>query len=336
LEQRFASLLAHPHALAVANATLGLWALFQALDINGAEIITSPYNWGGSLAGLLLTGNRPVFADIDAQTLTLDPANVKRRITPRTRAILAVDIYGYPCDGPALRKIANDHGLFLFQDCAQSFGAYCGDRHTGWWADAAVFSFTWGKALFAGEGGMIVTRHRELFDQLVWITQHPLRQGRDVPDRPVNELAQNLRLNPLAAVWAEATFEYALAGVEKNRQKCLEIIQFLERGGMSKTKPPGEKLRPSFHALTFEPNRAPLAIERRLHKKSWRYSVSLPSIVKPIHRQDVFAEFSRARKWPGPQRCPISEEQCRLRRRLVPIKPADKSADPPKEAGKRK
>jgi dTDP-4-amino-4,6-dideoxygalactose transaminase len=323
LEQRFASLVDLPHALAVANATLGLWAIFHALEICEAEIITTPYTWGGSLAGLLLAGNRPIFADIDSQTLTLDPLNVDRRITRNTRAILTVDIYGYPSNGPALRKVANDHGLLLIQDCAQSFGAYWDDHHTGWWADAAVFSFTWGKALFAGEGGMIVTRHRELYDQLVWSTQHPLRQSRDVPLRPPNELALNLRLNPLAAVWAEATFEYALAGVEKNRQKCLEIIQFLERGGMSRTKPPGENSRPSFHALTFEPNRDPLEIERGLHKKGWRFTVSLPPIVKPIYRQDVYVEFSRAHKWPRHERCPMSEEQCRLRRKLFPINSAD-------------
>src|SRR5688500_11577265 len=73
LEKKFASLVGHPHALAVANATLGLWAIFVSLDLHDSEIVVSPYTWGGSLAGLLSTGNRPVFADIDQDSLTLDP-----------------------------------------------------------------------------------------------------------------------------------------------------------------------------------------------------------------------------------------------------------------------
>jgi perosamine synthetase len=90
-----------------------------------------------------------------------------------------------------------------------------GDRHTGYWANAVVFSFTCGKSLFAGEGGMIVTPHREFFHRLVWETQHPLRQLRDVPDLPPNELALNLRINSLAAVWADA----ALSALASSRSQ---------------------------------------------------------------------------------------------------------------------
>src|SRR5262249_3232059 len=159
LEQRFASLTGQPHAVAVANATLGIWAAFRGLKVHDAEVITTPYTWGGSLAGIVHSGNRPVFADVDSQTLTLRPESVVKRITPRTKAILLVDIYGHPSQGPAFREIADAHRLLIVQDCAQSFGAFIGTTHTGSWADAAVFSFGWGKALFAGEGGMVVTPH---------------------------------------------------------------------------------------------------------------------------------------------------------------------------------
>lgn len=158
LERKLAELVGNPYALSIANATSGLWAVFMALGIHNSDIITTPYTWGGSLSGLMLAGNRPVFVDIDRDTLTLDPEEVARSITPKTKAILAVDIYGYPCKADLLRKIADEYGLLLIQDCAQSFGAYFQDYHTGWYADASVFSLTVGKALFAGEGGMIVTK----------------------------------------------------------------------------------------------------------------------------------------------------------------------------------
>lgn len=321
LEQRYASLVGVPHALAVANATLGLWALFLALEIHGSEVITTPYTWGGSLAGLILAGNRPVFADINRETLNLDPESVRSRITPKTRAVLAVDIYGHPCEGPALRRIADEHGLVLLQDCAQSFGAFLGEHHTGWWADAAVFSLGWGKALFAGEGGVVVTRHQELLNRLVWATQHPLRQLRDVPDRPVNELALNLRLHSVSAVWADASFEDALAFVARRREASQKVLAVLGGEGMSKTKPPdGVGVRSSFHRLTFEPTGDPSALEALLSRRGRGCRLCRPPIVEPIYRQAAYTELALSHRWPRPKRCRVAEEQGRLRRSLAPLK----------------
>lgn len=318
LEWKFASLVGLPHALAVTNATLGLWAVFMALEIHDAEVITTPYTWGGTLAGLLLAGNRPVFADIDDQTLTLDPGKVARCITSRTRAILAVDIYGYPADGPALRKIADRHGLVLIQDCAQSFGAYRGETHTGWYADAAVFSFTWGKALFAGEGGLILTRHPELLERLVWQTQHPHRQLRDVPDLPANEMAMNLRINPLSAIWADAAFDDVLARMDEHRNECGQVLDFLEKEQMSRTKAPdGRRVKPSFHVLTFEPRRDPGKIERLLQESKMPYQLCSPPIIEPLYRHESYRKASLLNGWDRPDRRPAAERQFRRRLRLV-------------------
>ena len=318
LEKRFSSLVGLPHALAVANATLGLWALFMALEIHDADVITTPYTWGGSLAGLALSGNRPVFADIDRNTLTLDPVAVGQRVTPRTRAMLAVDIYGYPCDGPTLRQIADYHGLVLIQDCAQSFGAYQEGHHTGWWADAAVFSFTRSKALFAGEGGMILTPHSDLWRALVRQTQHPLRQIRDVPGSPVNEMAVNLRINPLAAVWAEATWNDTLAGMDKHRIESLRILDLLEKEKASKTKAPdGKKVRPSFHTLTFEPRCKSDRIQAVLRDNHLSYTISSPPVSAPIYYHDSYRELSKKCGWGKHCKCPVAEEQSNRRVRLV-------------------
>lgn len=318
LESRFASLVGHPHTLAVANATLGLWAVFMALGVRDAEVITTPYSWGGTLAGLIFAGNRPIFADIDAGSLTLDPEQVVLRITRNTKAILSVDIYGYPSNGPALREVANKHGLALIQDCAQSFGAYLGNHHTGWWADAAVFSFTWGKALFSGEGSVIVTPHRKLLERLIWETQHPNRQLRDVPHLPKNELGLNLRINPLAAVWADAVFDDALIGVEQHRKECVEILALLQREGISKTKFPYEKdVKPSFHVLTFEPCCEAARIEKMLRKRNLRCRISAPPVTAPLYCHDVYGQLAESHDWRKSHRCPVAEEESRRRVRLV-------------------
>jgi perosamine synthetase len=111
------------YALCVSSATSGLLAVALALNLRCAEFITTPYTYGASLAGWLILGNRPVFADIDAQTLTLAPEAVPRCTTPRTKAILAVDIFGNPADMHALRRVADEHGLWYVADAAQSLGA---------------------------------------------------------------------------------------------------------------------------------------------------------------------------------------------------------------------
>ncbi len=318
LEGKFSTLVGHPHSLAVANATVGLWAAFVALGISDAEVITTPYTWGGTLAGLFLAGNKPVFADIDADTLTLDPEQVARRITRKTKAILTVDIYGYPSHGLALREIADKHGLVLIQDCAQSFGAYRDMHHSGWWADVAVFSLTWGKALFAGEGGVIVTPHRDLFENLVAQTQHPHRQRRDVPHLSKNELGMNLRINPLAAVWADAVFDDALIRVDKQRNSCREILALLRRNRMSKIQiSKNGNVKPSFHALTFDPVCGSEAVESFLVRESPCYEIGCPPIKQPLYREESFRNLYRMGRTVKFNRCAVAEEQCERRLRLL-------------------
>lgn len=317
LEERFAALVEQPHALAVSNATMGLWSIFLALGIRDADVITTPYTWGGSLAGLLSTGNRPVFVDIDRDSLTIDPAQVVRAITKRTKAILAVDIYGYPCDGPALREIADQHGLWLIQDCAQSFGAFIGRQHTGWWADASVFSFTAGKALWAGEGGMIVSRYRDLYERLIWQTQHPLRQLRDLPGVAPNEMAMNLRIHPFSAVLAEADCSSALERVERTRQTTIRLLKLLKTQQVSKTAIPDLGIiRPSFHVLTCEPSVEPAEVERALTKYHADYTVSTAPVAEPLYAHEAYVSLSQLHGWDSPDRCPVAEEQSKSRIRL--------------------
>ncbi len=324
LEKRFASIVGQPHALGVCNATMGLWAIFLALGIRDADVITTPYSWGGSLAGLLHTGNRPVFADIDRESLTLDPGQVSRAITKRTKAILAVDIYGYPCDGAALREIADQHGLWLIQDCAQSFGAFIEKRHTGWWADASVFSFTAGKPLWGGEGGMIVSRHRELYERLIWQTQHPLRQLRDL--QAPNEMALNLRMHPLSAVMAEAGFSSALKRVEETRQTSIRLLELLKAQQVSKTTIPASRdIRPSFHILTCEPSVEPADLERVLAQCHSGYTVSTAPVAEPLYAHETYASLSQLHGWAPLNPCPVAEEQSRCRIGLSRVKTGERS-----------
>ncbi|MCA9735447.1 MAG: DegT/DnrJ/EryC1/StrS family aminotransferase [Deferribacteres bacterium] len=320
MEQKFSKLIGKSYALAVSNATTGLWAVFQALDLNGAEVITTPYTWCGSLTGLIATGNQPVFVDIDPDSLTIDPEKIVGLITPTTKAILAVDIYGYPCNGPALRKIADEYNLTLIQDCAQSFGAYMNGKHTGCFADLAVFSLGWNKGLFAGEGGVIVTSDEDLYQKLVWSTQHPIRQTRDVFNISVNEFALNLRIHPLAAVWAEKEFDKALNYIEGHRNAYLNVLKTLVDAGLCSNQISDSNIHPSFYKFIINPKSNNFnEIKKLLQIKNLHYRITDTPISAPVYCHDAFKKFAVEHSWPRPNTCSNAEAACNNRVCLQPM-----------------
>lgn len=146
------------HGVAVANGTAALHAAMFALGIGkGDEVIVTPLTFAASANCILYQGGTPVFADVDADTLLLDPAAVEAAITPRTRAIIAVDYAGQPCDWDSLRAIADRHRLALVADGCHALGAAYKGRNVGTLADITVFSFHPVKHITTGEGGMAMT-----------------------------------------------------------------------------------------------------------------------------------------------------------------------------------
>ncbi len=223
------------YALCVSNATMGLFAVAVALNLKGVEFVTTPYTYGASLAGFLWQENRPIFSELELQTLTLNPESVRQQITPNTKAILAVDILGNPCDTIALRSIADEYGLWYIADAAQSLGSYRQGMPGSKLADAVVVSFTVGKSVFAGEGGAILTDSAELYQKLVWLTQHPHRQKRDVGLCLTNEFALNARIHPLAAIIANATFEASLQQLRQEQDWYFQAIAVLNQTGLTES-----------------------------------------------------------------------------------------------------
>lgn len=239
------------YALCVSNATVGLWAIAQSLDLSGTEFVTTPYTYGASLAGFLQLNCHPIFADIDPHTLTLDPDAIRQVITPQTKAILAVDIFGIPCDSLALRALADEYGIWYIADAAQSLGAYRSGLPASSLADVLVVSFTFGKSVFAGEGGAILTDNIEIYQKLLWWTQHPMRQKRELSLNLDNEFAINCRIHPLSAVWADAIFIESLDAVNENRSKSFAIIDALNSFGLTEPIDFHEQgISPSFFRLS--------------------------------------------------------------------------------------
>jgi dTDP-4-amino-4,6-dideoxygalactose transaminase len=158
-EREYALACGVPHAVAVANGTVGLELALLALELEaGDEVIVTPRSFMASVSCAVTRGLVPVFADIDRDSQNLDALAVERAITPRTRAIIAVHLAGWPCDMEALTALAREHGLKVIEDCAQAHGAAYRGRPVGSWGDVAVFSFCQDKIITTGgEGGMLVT-----------------------------------------------------------------------------------------------------------------------------------------------------------------------------------
>ncbi len=160
-EEAFAEVVGAPYAAAVSSGTAGLHLLSVTAAIDpGDEVITSPYSFVASANCAIYQGATPVFADVDPRTLNLDPGAVEAAITERTKAIVAVDIYGYPCELDELRAICERHGLALIEDACEALGARYKSRAVGSHGSPAVFAFYPNKQLTTGEGG-IVTTHSE-------------------------------------------------------------------------------------------------------------------------------------------------------------------------------
>jgi perosamine synthetase len=167
-EEAFAEAVEAPYAVAVSSGTAGLHLLCVAAGVGpGDEVVTSPYSFVASANCALYEGATPVFADVDPRTLNLDPSAVEASITERTRAVVAVDIYGYPCELDELRAICERHGLALIQDACEALGARYRGRPVGSHGTSAVFAFYPNKQITTGEGGMVTTHAEDELRLLV-------------------------------------------------------------------------------------------------------------------------------------------------------------------------
>jgi perosamine synthetase len=151
------------HAVAVSSGTAALHLIVRALGIGeGDEVLVPSFTFAASVNVLLYERAIPVFVDIEAETYNLDTDDLRSKITPRTKAILAVDVFGHPCEWDAILALAREYGLKVIDDSCEALGAEYGGRKLGQFGDAAAFAFYPNKQITTGEGGMIVTDDDEI------------------------------------------------------------------------------------------------------------------------------------------------------------------------------
>jgi len=195
-EDDIKSYLGVSEAIGVASGTDALHLALKALDItHGDEVITTPFTFFATVEAILYVGAKPVFVDIDENTYNIDPDKIEEKITPRTKAIIPVHIFGCPSDMIKINEIAQKYGLKIIEDAAQAFGAKIGDKKIGTFGDIACFSFYPSKNLGCfGDGGMVVTNNPEIADKIRILRNH------GSPGRYVHEtVGLNSRLDEIQA-----------------------------------------------------------------------------------------------------------------------------------------
>jgi len=215
-EQAFADFVGMPRAVSVCNGTVALHVVLAALGVGpGDEVIVPTFTYVAPVNMIRLVGAEPVFADSDPVTWQLDPADVERRITPRTRAIVAVHLYGQACDMERLTAIARRHRLLVIEDCAEAFGTRIGERHVGRFGNVATFSFFGNKTITTGEGGMVIARDPEMAERIALLKNQGVSSDREYWH---TELAFNYRMTNLQAAIGLAQLEQADAVLARKRQ----------------------------------------------------------------------------------------------------------------------
>jgi dTDP-4-amino-4,6-dideoxygalactose transaminase len=293
-ERDFAAATGAARAVGVGTGTDAIFLILKALGIGpGDEVITTPLSAAYTALAVMMTGARPVFADIEADRLTLDPAAAEAAIGPATAAILPVHLYGQPADVQALAAIAKRHHLALVEDCCQAHLATASGRPVGAWGTAAAYSFYPTKNLGAlGDGGAVTTEDAALAERV-----KRLRNGGQTDRYHHEEAGINSRLDEIQAAVLAARLPFLASWTEQRR--ALARVYRSELAGAPICVLPELDAGHVYHLFTVRSTRrqalrehlAQAGIETLIH-----YPVAIP-------RQPALASQA-------PARCPIAERVC--------------------------
>jgi perosamine synthetase len=215
-EQRFADFCGVRHGIAVSNGTTALHLALVALGIaSGDEVIVPTLTFIATANAVRYTGATPVFADSEAETWNLDAADVRRRVTPRTRAIIPVHVYGHPVDMDPLLELARQHGIHVIEDAAEAHGALYKGKRVGSLGEINAFSFYGNKIITTGEGGLLTTDDDALNEKVRFLRDHAMS-----PEKRYwhTDVGYNYRITNLQAALGVAQMERIEEFIAKKRR----------------------------------------------------------------------------------------------------------------------
>jgi dTDP-4-amino-4,6-dideoxygalactose transaminase len=282
-EQNFAKLHDSKFAVAVSSGTMSLWTTLQACNFPpGSEVITTPMTFSATGDAIVLTGLKPVFADVDPLMGNLDPDSVKTKITPKTKAILVVHLYGMPADMPRLVRLAKKHKLMLIEDASHAHGATLNGKKVGSFGTAGCFSLYPSKTLGAlGNGGVIVTQSRNLALKL----RHSAHHGM-VTSYKHTSFGLNGLMDCVQAVALNVKLKHLIGWLKKKRAIAARYNAALQVVGHQGMVSP-ENVEPGLYSYAIQ-------VPRRSAFQAWCKKFGIETKIYypiPLHLQPSYKKF---------------------------------------------
>ncbi len=305
---RFEAAMAHvceaPHAVACSSGTAAIHLALEALDIGpGDEVIVPAFTLIVSANMVCLTGAKPVLVDVRPDTWCIDPALIEEKITPRTRAIMVVHMYGHPCDMNVILAIAQRHDLAVIEDAAQAHGATYAGRPVGGIGDIGCFSFYGNKIITTGEGGMLVTRHRFHAERAALLRNQAFGEERFVHEH----VGFNYRMTNIQAAIGVAQCERFEEKVRRKREIAAVYDELLaDEPGITR-QAVTEGCNPVWwmYGVLLDESLGP--DRRDVQEAMAARGVETRSFFMPLHRQPIYQGGHR--RWPDLRgQYPVSDD----------------------------
>ncbi|MDG2243335.1 MAG: DegT/DnrJ/EryC1/StrS family aminotransferase [Rhodospirillaceae bacterium] len=259
LEEIFSDFTGSDHTVGLGNATQGLHLALAATDIGvDDEVIVTPYSWISSASCVLMQNAIPIFADIEPNTFGLDIKSIKEKVTPKTKAIVLVHMFGYPAEIEEISEFCRSNNIILIEDCSHSFGLRVNQKHVGLFGDVGVFSMQQRKPISTGDGCALITKHKSVADRV-----NRLRSFGDT------DLSYNYRMSEFSAALAQVGLQ-RLENDNYKRRKNVDAF---------------------CHALPDESVLKPVVYQSNKAKAVY-YSLLIDT--KPLGRDDVDVKIRRA------------------------------------------
>jgi perosamine synthetase len=308
-EQAFAEVVGARFAVAFSSGTAALHGAADAAGIGpGDEVITSPLTFLASANCILYCGGRPVFADVDAETLNLDPAAAEAALTPRTKAILPIHFAGLPCDLDAIGALARPRNLTVIEDAAHALGAECSGRRIGCLSHLTTFSFHPVKHITTGEGGMVTTNKAALADHLRRFRNHGI--DREVRERQATWIQDmvafgfNYRLTDMQSALGLSQLRRLDARLKRREEIAARYHQAFAALPEVTVAPTRAGTRHAWHIYPLLLNRERLRQDRETIFQALRAeNIGVSVHYRPVHLHPYYRQHLGS----GPGQCPAAE-----------------------------
>ncbi len=315
-EEKFSAYIGVKNSIAVSNGTIALDLALKALDLQpGDEVVSPAFTFIATSNSILYQGLKPVFSDVDPKTFNIDPESLKERITPRTRAVVGVHLYGQPFDLKAVLQICEDEDLILIEDCAQAHGSEYEGKKVGGFG-VGCFSFYPTKNMTTGEGGMITTNDDALASRLRLLRNHG-----DTGKYNHVALGYNYRMMNLQAAIGLVQLDRLEEFTSKRIGNAASLNRNIHIKGLSKPYK-AANVRHVYHQYVVRvEDEFPASRERLMGYLQERGIGSAVHYPKPIYEQPLYREMGI--DWP---RCPAAEDVSK-RVMSLPVHPSLKQDD---------